>query len=343
MAKITVIGTTSWGTTLAVLLARKGADVYLWARTADVAAELNKKRENAPILPGIAFPAGLYVTHDMSEALDGAGLLIFAVPSQSMRRNAEAVAPHLERDTLVVSAAKGLELGSNLRMSQVIAETLDVSPWSLCVLSGPNLAGEVARGLPAASMLAAQRPWLAERAQDVLSAPNFYIMVSDDVVGVELGGALKNIIALGAGVADGLGLGDNAKAVIITEGWAEITRLGVALGARPATFSGLAGLGDLVATCASPLSRNHFYGEQLAKGRSLEEIASSTPHVAEGVPTTRAGYELSRELGVDMPVVGLIYRLLFEGLPPQRAVRELIAITARIACPDRAGISDRVG
>ncbi|MEW6033597.1 MAG: NAD(P)H-dependent glycerol-3-phosphate dehydrogenase [Chloroflexota bacterium] len=331
MPKLTVIGTTSWGTTLAVILARKGLEAWLWARTAEMAQELNQGRENVPILPGIRFPDNLRVTDSMEEALCDATAVVFAVPSQSMRTNAELVLPHLDRWTLVVGAAKGLELVSNLRMSQVLAEVLDIPLSSICVLSGPNLAHEVARGLPAASVAASYRQSLAEKAQHLLSAPSFCVLTSDDVVGVELGGALKNIIALGAGVADGLSLGDNAKAILVTEGWAEITRLGVAMGARPATFSGLAGLGDLVATCASPLSRNHFYGEQLAKGRTLKEISSATPHVAEGVPTTKAAYELAQDLRVDMPIIRLMYRLLFEGLVPRDAARELMAITARIA------------
>lgn len=329
--KICVVGTTSWGTTLATVEARKGLDVYLWARTPEVARELQQRRENHAILPGIAFPDKLKVTHNMDEALDGASAVIFAVPSQSMRRNCEAALPYLNRSTLVVSAAKGLELSTHMRMSQVISQVLYLLPADICVLSGPNLATEIARGLPAASVVAAQHIWLAEASQQLLSAPHFYIATTDDVVGVELGGSLKNIIALGAGIADGLQLGDNAKAILITEGWAEITRLGVAMGASAGTFSGLAGLGDLIATCASPLSRNHFYGEHLARGRTLDEIAASTPHVAEGVPTTRAAHELGLELNVEMPIIHLMYALLYEGLTPQQAVAELMAIAARIA------------
>ncbi|MDO8473783.1 MAG: NAD(P)H-dependent glycerol-3-phosphate dehydrogenase [Dehalococcoidia bacterium] len=331
MTKLAVIGTTSWGTTLAVVLARKGLDVWLWARTAEVAEELESRRENSPILPGIRFPDNLRVTHNIDRALKSASAVIFAVPSQSMRRNAEALAGRMEASSALISAAKGLELSTNLRMSQVLAEALDVPLSSVCVLSGPNLAGEMARGLPAASVLASQRPLLAEKARHLLSCNGFCIQVSDDVTGVELSGSLKNVIALGAGVADGLALGDNAKALLVTQGWGEITALGMAMGAKESTFSGLAGLGDLYATCASPLSRNHYYGEQLAKGRTLAQIMDSTPHVAEGIPTTRAAYELSRDLRVDMPIIRLMYGLLFEDLPPHKAVDELMAITARIA------------
>lgn len=329
MTKLTVIGTTSWGTTLAVVQARKGLDVCLWAHTQQTSEELNQRRENAPILPGIRFPDSLCVTHSMKEALRDTAAVIFAVPSQSMRRNCKVAAPVYRGSPLLISAAKGLELGSNLRMSEVMAEVLQVPLSSICAISGPNLSGEIARGLPAASVLASQRSATAAEARDLLSAPSFRVQTTDDVVGVELGGALKNIIALGAGVADGLGLGDNAKAVLITQGWAEITALGEAMGARASTFAGLAGLGDLIATCASPLSRNHFYGEQLARGRTLAQIMDSTPHIAEGIPTTRAAFELSQGLHVDMPIIYLMYRLLFEDLRPQEAVEELMAIAVR--------------
>lgn len=329
--KVCVVGTTSWGTTLAVIEARNGLDVFLWSRTAEFAEELRQNRENRPILPGVVLPDNLSVTSDMDEAMDGASAIIFAVPSQTMRSNCEAALPYMNRSTLVISAAKGLELGTKLRMSQVISQALYHPVSTICVLSGPNLAGEIARGLPTASILACQRVWLAEKAANALSTPLFRLVPEDDVIGVELAGSLKNIVALGAGVTDGLGLGDNAKAIVITQGWTEITRLAVAMGADPATFSGLAGIGDLVATCASPLSRNHYYGEQLAKGRSLQQIAASTPHVGEGVPTTKVAYELARQMGVETPVLELMYRLLYEGLRPQQAVADFMALTSRIA------------
>lgn len=331
MTKLAVIGTTSWGTTLAIVEARKGLDVWLWARTDEVAEELESKRENQTILPGIRFPDNLHVTNDIDKALHAAAAVIFAVPSQSMRRNAEAAVGHTAKTSILISAAKGLELNTNLRMSQVLAETLSAPLSSVCSLSGPNLAGEMARGLPAASVLASKQAQIAERGRHLLSCDGFCIQVTDDVIGVELGGSLKNIIALGAGVADGLALGDNAKALLVTQGWAEITAMGVAMGAKESTFAGLAGLGDLYATCASPLSRNHFYGEQLAKGRTLSQIMDSTPHVAEGIPTTRAAYELSLDLRIEMPIIHLMYRMLFEDHSPHRAVEELMAITARAA------------
>lgn len=326
MIKVTVVGTTSWGTTLAIILARKGLDVCLWARTKETARQLDKARENRPILPKIKFPQTLSVTHDIGKAMEGSAAVVFAVPSQSMRQNLEVAAPHIPDSSLVLSAAKGLELGTNLRMSEVISQVLDMPSSSVCVLSGPNLASEVARGLPAAAVIASGQYRNCEKARHIIAGPHFRVQASDDVVGVELGGSLKNIIALGAGIADGLGRGDNAKAVLVTEGWAEITRLGVAMGADSATFSGLAGLGDLIATCASPLSRNHYYGEQLARGKTLAEIMESTPHVAEGIPTTRAAYELSAHLRVEMPIIKLMYQLLFEDLSPQQVIDELMVV-----------------
>ncbi len=314
---------------MAVVQARKGLDVCLWARSEEEASQLNRSRENTSVIPSIPLPDNLHITHSIEEALRDTTATLWAVPSQSMRANVELARDYLDRPMLLISAAKGLETHSNLRMSQVIAEVLDVPSTDICVLSGPNLSREIVLELPAASVVASGRSSLAKEAQELFTAPDFYVLTSDDVVGVEMGGSLKNIIALGAGVTDGLGLGDNAKAILITEGWAEITALGVAMGARPDTFSGLAGLGDLVATCASPLSRNHYFGEQLARGRSLDEIADSTPHVAEGVPTTRVACELARELRVEMPIAGLIYGLLFEGTAPWQAAKNLMHIVAR--------------
>jgi len=228
-----------------------------------------------------------------------------------------------------MSAAKGLEVDSGKRMSQVLAE--EIAPSSrgrICVLSGPNLAGEIARGLPAGSIIAAQDIGLAERARELTESPKFVVSTSDDVVGVELGGALKNVIALGAGMMDGLGLGDNAKGAYIAWGWSEVVSLGVTLGARATTFYGLAGLGDLVTTCASTLSRNHYVGYELAKGRSLSDISASMKYVAEGVATTAAAHRLAKDHALRLPIINLIHGVLFEGLPPRRALtgfRELAA------------------
>jgi len=325
MPKIAIIGTTTWGMTLGVVLARKGLEVRLWARTEDEATKLKKSGPNPALLSGITFPPQLSVTSLLSEASTGVKAVILAVPSQTMRQNIKLVGGYLKKSTLVVSAAKGLEIGTDKRMSQVIADEIDPSFQSnICVLSGPNLSREIISNLPAVTVAAAEDEAVARTAQRLLTAPNFCVYTNTDVIGVELGGALKNIIAIGAGMADGLGYGDNAKAAFITRGLTEVTALGVALGANPLTFSGLAGLGDLIATCASPLSRNHYVGVELTKGRSLEEIASSMTGVAEGVNTTIAAWNLAQHIGLEMPITERIYQVLCEGVDLRQAVAELM-------------------
>ncbi len=325
MPKIAVIGTTAWGTTMGVVLARKGTEVRLWARTEQEATALRNTGPNsAPA--NFTFPSQLSITSSLSEALDGVGAVILAVPSQAMRQNMKLVAEHLTGSMLIVSAAKGLEVGSNKRMSQIIAE--EVEPrfrTNICVLSGPNLSREILGNLPAATVVAAWDEGTARKAQRLLTTPNFCVYTNTDVVGVELGGALKNIIALGAGMADGLGCGDNAKAAFITRGLTEITALGVAMMANPLTFSGLAGLGDLIATCASPLSRNHYVGVELTKGRPLKEITDSMTGVAEGVSTTIAAWNLAQQMGLEMPITEKVYQVLYDGVNPRQAVSELMA------------------
>ncbi len=271
MTKIAIVGGTTWGMTLGVVLARKGLEVKLWARTKQEAAKLRKTGSNSTLLPGITFPPQLSITSSLSEALADVEAVILAVPSQTMRQNIRLIAGYLEKSMLVVSAAKGLEIDSGKRMSQVIAEEIDPSFQSnICVLSGPNLSREILHDLPAASVVAAGDVAMVRKAQHLLTTPNFCVYTNSDVIGVELGGALKNIIALGAGIIDGLDYGDNAKAAFVTRGLTEITALGLALGASPLTFSGLAGLGDLIATCAGPVSRSHYVGVELTNGRSRE-------------------------------------------------------------------------
>ena len=306
--KVTIIGNTSWGNTLGILLSDKGAAVKLWTRSEAEAEELNQGRRS--------YSSTSYI----EEALNGADLAIWAVPSQKLRQNVSQAKKYLTNSMLLMSAAKGLEVNSGKRMSQVLAE--EIAPplrKQICVLSGPNLAKEIAQGLPAASIIAAQDLALAERARELMGSPKFFLSTSDDVIGVELGGALKNIIALGAGMIDGLGLGDNAKGAFIAWGWTEVVSLGVTLGAKASTFYDLAGLGDLIATCSSTLSRNHYVGYELAKGRSLSEISASMPNVAEGVATTMAAHQLAKNQGLKLPTINLIYGILFEGLPLSRA------------------------
>ena len=294
MPKIAIIGTTTWGITLGVVLARKGLEVRLWARTEQEAAKLSNPGHNATLSSHSDLLPQLIITSSLSKALDDVSAVILAIPSQAMRVNIKLVESYLRKSVLVVSAAKGLEIGSGKRMSQVIEEEINPRFRSnICVLSGPNLAREILDELPAVTVLAARDEAVARKAQKLLAATHFSVYTNTDVVGVELGGALKNIIALGAGMVDGLGYGDNAKAAFITRGLTEMAALGVALGASPLTLSGLAGLGDLIATCASPLSRNHYVGEELTKGRSLEEIIASMDGVAEGVATTAAVWSLA--------------------------------------------------
>ncbi|MCL0075591.1 NAD(P)-dependent glycerol-3-phosphate dehydrogenase [Dehalococcoidia bacterium] len=324
MRKVAVIGTTAWGTTLAVMLAARDMEVMIWARTEDEAARLNRDRENAAHLPAVSFPERLRATSSPAEVLERADLAILAVPSQTMRGNLNIIKRHLWESTLILNLSKGIEIETARRMSEVITDELGSSSDRIAVLSGPNFAREVVQGLPTATVIAAANIKFAERIQKTISSPNFRAYVNDDIVGVELAGALKNVIALATGMSDGLGYGDNSRAALITRGLAEITRLGVAAGARPLTFAGLAGIGDLVATCTSQLSRNRFVGQELARGRPLREITSSMSGIAEGVDTAAAARRLAHRLGVEMPVTEQVYRVLFEGLAVKEGVPALM-------------------
>lgn len=331
MAKVGVVGTTSWGTTLATVLAQDGQSVTLWARTADEAELLNRDGENRRFLPGTKFPPNLLITSSAEEAFSESDLVLIAVPSSTFRDNVRRVASAFNPDAVAVSATKGLEIDSGLRMSQVLTEELPSDMRdNICALSGPNLAREIVLGKPSSTVVASQNQAAAVKAQEIInSPPRLRVYTNDDIVGVEFGGALKNIIALGAGVCDGKELGDNAKAVFMTRGLAEIGRLAAAAGANPLTLSGLAGLGDLVATCSSTLSRNHSVGERLAKGESLQEIRESMVNVAEGVNTTAAAMALSKQLGVDMPITQAMYSVLFENVPLDEAIASLLGRAPR--------------
>ena len=325
MPKIAVIGTTTWGITLGMALAGKGLEVRLWARTEEEADRLREKGPDPHRLPNVTFPTQLTVTSSPQKALSRASAVLLVIPSQTMRQNIRVISDYISQSMLIVSAAKGLETSSNKRMSQVIADEIDPHFHShICVLSGPNLYREVLLGLPASAVLAAEDDAVARRAQKLLTAPNFSIYTNNDVIGVELGGALKNIIALGAGMVDGLGYGDNSKAAFITRGLTETAALGVSLGASPLTLSGLAGLGDLIATCASKLSRNHYVGVELTKGRKLEEITASMPDVAEGVSTTAAVWDIAQKLRLEMPITERIYQVLYNGADARQMIAELL-------------------
>ena len=306
-------------------MAGEGRPVTLLARNETEREVLRSSGENTRFLPGVAFPAPMLVVHDPEEALAGANLVVIAVPSDRLRDNARRVSEHMRPGTVVVNATKGLELPTALRMSEVLADELpDSLRPSICSLSGPNLAKEIAQGKLATTVVASESQAAAELAQASLLSSRFRVYTSDDMTGVELGGALKNIVALGAGICDGLEFGENAKAAFITRGLAEITRLGVAAGAHPLTFAGLAGVGDVIATCASRLSRNRYVGEQLALGRSWPEIRASMDNVAEGVNATEAALNLAQRLNVEMPIAETTYRILYEGLSPREAAIELM-------------------
>lgn len=327
--RLAVLGAGNWGTTLAVINARAGRDVRLWDRDVTRVRAMTDSGENARYLPGIRLPDALIITDELATAVRDSALVVIAVPAQATRELAGRLEPVLAPGALVVIAAKGLELGSGRRLSEVVAAELNPRRRrSVVALSGPNLAGEIVRELPAASVLASRHRPSAVSAQAMLSTPRLRLYVTGDVIGVELGGALKNVMAIVAGIADGLGYGDNGKASIMTRGLAEIARLGVAAGARHATFAGLSGLGDLVATCASPLSRNHYVGCELGRGRSLAEIQAGMTSVAEGITTTRAARELARRFGVEMPITEQLHAVLFEGKTAHAAVADLLSRAA---------------
>ena len=330
MQKAAIIGTTSWGITLGMLLVAKGVEVTLWARTEREARQYRANNLDPVRFPNITLPPEMVITSHMDEAVEDANAVLLPVPSPTMRQNISQVASYLTKSTLIISAAKGLELGSNKRMTEVIAEEIEPRFRSnICTLSGPQLAREIMRNLPAAAVIASDNTSAARKAQRLLTASNFCVFTNSDVIGVELAGSLKNILALGAGIADGLGYGDNAKAAFMTRGLTEITALGMTLGANPLTFSGLAGLGDVIATCTSPLSRNHHVGVELAKGRPLAEITDEMTEVAEGVNTTLVAQNLAEEQELEMPITAKIYQVLYEGANPIQAASELMGGNVR--------------
>ncbi len=317
---IGVIGAGAWGTTLASLLAAHH-DVRLWAREPEVVESVRHSRENRLFLDGFRLADELAVTNELDEALDGADMVVVAVPSQHVRTTMIAAQPYVPVRAPVVSVAKGIELRSGRRMSEVLAEVLvGHDPDGIGVLSGPNLAREIIGGQPAATCVAFADPARATAVQSLFVGRALRVYTSDDVIGCEIGGAVKNVIAIAAGVADGLGFGINTKAALITRGLAELTRFGVALGARPLTFLGLAGNGDLIATCSSPLSRNRRFGEDLAKGRSVDELVGATSSVAEGVDTAPALVALATRAGVDMPITATVAALLRGDTSPRDVV-----------------------
>ncbi|MEU7599727.1 NAD(P)H-dependent glycerol-3-phosphate dehydrogenase [Streptomyces sp. NPDC040724] len=327
--KATVFGTGSWGTAFAIVLADAGCEVTLWGRRQEVVDAINTGRTNPDYFPDVELPANLRATTDPAEAAAGADFTVLAIPSQTLRDNLAAWAPLLAPDTVLVSLMKGIELGTAKRMSEVIEEVAKVPAERIAVVTGPNLAAEIAARQPAASVVACVDESVAQRLQAACHTAYFRPYTSTDVTGCELGGAVKNVIGLAVGIADGMGLGDNTKGSLITRGLAEATRLGVAMGADPLTFSGLAGLGDLVATCSSPLSRNHTFGTNLGRGMTLEETIAVTKQTAEGVKSCQSVADLARRHGVDMPITDTVVDIVHHGKPTLVALKELMGRSAK--------------
>lgn len=329
MENVAVIGAGSWGTT-AAWLAAANTSVRLWARSEAVADEINSSAFNSRYLPGRELQPGLRATSDLADAVDNADLVAVAVPSHGFREVFEQIVPVIPARVPVISLTKGIEQGSLLRMTEIVAGLLpDHDPRQFGVLTGPNLASEIAADQPTAAVIAIGDPNTAGSVQAVFMGPLFRVYTNDDVVGSELGGALKNVMAIAAGISDGLGFGDNTRATLITRALAELTRLGVRLGGRPGTFAGLAGMGDLIATCVSDKSRNHRVGFGMAQGRTLDEVIDDMKMVAEGVKTTRAVLDLAAKFDVEMPIASHVGRVLYEGLSPREAMLSLMTREAK--------------
>ncbi len=325
MAAVAVLGAGAWGTALGKVLAEKGNEVRLYARRSDLAAEINEARANVRYLPGIRVPDNMTATHDLERTLHGAELVVFVVPSHAMRETVKEAAPFLSKKAIAVSATKGIENGSLSFMDEILREGLDLPDDRLAFLSGPSFAKELALEQPTAVVVASRNQHTAHDVMHRFHTNYLRLYASDDVPGVECGGALKNVIAIATGAVDGLGLGANTRAALITRGLAEVARLSDARGGNVRTLAGLAGLGDLVLTCTGELSRNRTVGIELGKGRKLDDIVATLGHVAEGVKTAKSANDLADRLNVDMPITREIYRVLYEGKTVQAALAELMA------------------
>ena len=318
-----VLGDGGWGTTLAILLQRKGARVCLWGAFAQYSGYLNKARVNKKFLPGVKIPAEIEITHDLKKALEGKELVVIAAPSQHLREVLKKVKKnHYPKNAVYLSVTKGIEVGTLKRMSEIIHEEL--GRVKVAVLSGPTIAQEVVTGIPTAAVIASGEANMRKRLQNIFITDKFRIYTNADVIGVELGGSLKNVIAIACGISDGLGFGTNTKAAILSRGLAEISRLGQAMGANAKTFSGITGLGDLVTTCISPHSRNRFVGQEVGKGKKISQIENHMQQVAEGVPTAKSAHFLSIKYKVDMPITKEVYSVLYKNKSPLEAVKDLM-------------------
>lgn len=322
--RIAVLGGGSWGTALAVLLESKGHNVAIWELYPERAEALRRDRENKQMLPGIMIPESIEITADMESAVSGRDMLLLVVPSHGMRASAQKASPYLAGNETAVIATKGIEEETLKRMSEVVEEETGIPPGRISVLVGPSHAEEVSRGLPTTVVSASSNRATAEMVQETFITSAFRVYTNTDVIGVETGVSLKNVIAIAAGMCDGLGYGDNTKGALLTRGLAEMTRLGVAMGARQETFSGLAGLGDLVTTCISRHSRNRYVGEEIGKGRTLKDVLSGMIMVAEGVRTTRSAMGLAGRFDVEMPIAEQVYEILYNDKPAREAIRDLM-------------------
>jgi glycerol-3-phosphate dehydrogenase (NAD(P)+) len=329
VTRAAVLGTGTWGTAFAMILAEAGTDTVICGRRVDITESINERHENPWYQPGIELPPALRATTDVEAAVADADFVVLAVPAQTLRENLLQWAPALPDHALLVSLMKGIELGSSKRMSEVIREVADVAAERVAVVSGPNLALEIAQRQPAASVIACVDHDAATRLQNACQTAYFRPYTNRDVVGCELAGAVKNVIALAVGIAAGMGYGDNSKATLITRGLSETAKLGSALGADPMTFAGLAGLGDLVATCSSPLSRNRSVGEHLGRGMGVEASLAATRTTAEGVLSSKSILELARKHDVEVPIIDVVVSVLFDGLQPIDGVTRLMARTTR--------------
>jgi len=333
MSKVTVLGAGSWGTALAKALAERGHQVALWARTQEVAAKLRAERENSAYLPGIALPTNVHATHELPKALEGASSVYIVVPSHGLREVLTQALPFLPERGPLISASKGIENASLLLMTQVIEDVVPPAHRGrVCALGGPSFAREVGAGMPTCVCIASKDQELATQVQLELASDRLRVYTTDDLIGVEVGGALKNVMAIAVGAADGLECGHNARAALITRGLAEMARLAIHLGAHPMTLAGLSGLGDLVLTCTGDLSRNRRVGLELARGRTLAEVLGEMRMVAEGVKTTKSAHALAAREGVDMPITREVHAALYEGKAPLAAVESLLS---RVPRPER--------
>ncbi|MEA3280039.1 MAG: NAD(P)H-dependent glycerol-3-phosphate dehydrogenase [Thermodesulfobacteriota bacterium] len=323
--KIGVVGAGSWGTTLANLLGKKGFKVDHWVFEAEVRKQIQELRENRVFLPGFTLSPNIFPTNNLARVVSGKDIVLIVVPSHFMRETARKTAGNISKKTIIVSASKGIENKTHLTMSGVLKETLpEIPEKNFAVLSGPSFAREVAAKVPTLIAVASSDKKTACFVQHVFATPNFRVYTSSDMIGVELGGSVKNVIAIAAGIADGLGLGLNTRAALITRGLTEMRRLGIKLGANPRTFTGLAGVGDLILTCTGDLSRNHTVGKQIGEGKKLKAILSEMRMVAEGVKTARSVYNLSKNLGVEMPISNEIYHILYDDFSPKEALYRLM-------------------